>query len=102
MLGNHGKVVEAFEETARQGGPISAPSLIFLAVSHDHLGNKAQAKQYTDRLASTWPNFPCKFVIRRIFGEEARYTRDILDRLSGAMVQGNDPALSHSQQARPG
>ena len=81
MLGDYTATIEAFSGAAAEGAPVSPPSLIFLAVAYDHLGQEAQARELVEELSQTWPGFPARFLIRRIFHEGSEYELDILERL---------------------
>ena len=82
MLGDYPMTIKAFSEAPAKGAPVSPPSLIFLAVAHDHLGNTSHADKLVSELKQTWPDFPTSFLIRQIFHEGSRYEQDILQRLS--------------------
>nr|WP_319384820.1 hypothetical protein [uncultured Roseibium sp.] len=80
MLGNYGTVIDAFETAPAAGAPVSAPSLIFLAAAHDHLGNTRAAANAVRDLRSTWPDFPVPFVLDKMFAQ-TDYAADIFSRL---------------------
>lgn len=80
MLGNYGTVIDAFETAPAAGAPVSAPSLIFLAAAHDHLGNTRAAANAIRDLRTTWPDFPVPFVLDKMFAQE-EYASDIYSRL---------------------
>lgn len=80
MLGNHQAVVQAFKEAPASGAPVSAPSLVFLAASLDHIGQHSEAKSVVKKLKASWPDFPVRFVLHRLFGETETAT-DIFQRL---------------------
>ncbi len=81
MLGRYADTVRAFELAPTVGAPVSAPSLIFLAIAHDHLGQPDRAHQLIGELNRTWPEFPTVFLIDRIFGNSPELARDLRDRL---------------------
>lgn len=95
MLGNHERVVAAFEAAPSAGAPVAAPSLIFLAVSQDHLGRPQEARRLIAEMQSTWPNFPAEFVIGRIFGT-SDHAADVLSRL---MKNGYRPSRPGSEKS---
>jgi len=82
MLGDYRATVDAFSGAAAAGAPVSPPSLVFLAVAHDHLGNMAEARRLVDELSATWPDFPIAFLVRRIFHDRTPLARDIDQRLA--------------------
>ena len=81
MLGNYTGTAEAFGGAAAEGAPVSPPSLMFLAIAHDHMGNHEQARDLIKELFETWPGFPIGFLVRRIFHKDSVHERDILQRL---------------------
>ena len=82
MLGDYRATVDAFRGAAAAGPPVSPPSLVFLAVAHDHLGNSAEARRLVDELSTTWPDFATAFLVRRIFHSGTPLARDIDQRLA--------------------
>ncbi|UCH74899.1 MAG: hypothetical protein JSU82_03330 [Rhodospirillales bacterium] len=81
MLGRDRAVIATFKGAPAAGAPISAPSLIFEAVAHDRLGEYTEARSLIDELGATWPNFPARFLVGRIFREGTPIARDILQTL---------------------
>ena len=81
MLGDYAKTIEAFSEAPATGAPVSPPSLVFLAVAHDHLGNTAEARKLVSELKETWPDLPVAFLVGQIFHAGSEYERDIMSRL---------------------
>ena len=81
MLGDYDATIKAFTGAASEGDPVSPPSLMFLAIAHDHLGHGEQARELVRELSETWPGFPVKLIVRRIFHKDSEYERDILQRL---------------------
>ena len=82
MLGNYEAVIDAFRNAPSEGAPVSAPSLVFLAVAYDHLDNVEDARLLVNELSSTWPDFPTAFLVGRIFHQDSKYGQDILNRLA--------------------
>ncbi|WP_422041107.1 tetratricopeptide repeat protein [Roseibium sp.] len=80
MLGNYDTVIDAFETAPAAGAPVSAPSLIFLAAAHDHLGNTRAAANAVRDLRTTWPDFPVPFVLDKMFAQK-EFASDIYSRL---------------------
>lgn len=78
MLGNYEEAVDAFNGAAAVGAPVSAPTLIFQAVAHEQLSETNEAQKLVAELGQTWPEFPAKFIVHRIFGEEAMISANIL------------------------
>ena len=82
MLGNYTEVILAFSNAPESGAPVSAPSLVFLAVAYDHVGDKEKATRMVTELDATWPEFPAALIIDRIFRFSPDIKDDILARLS--------------------
>ena len=82
MLGNYSATIEAFSRAPEYGAPVSAPSLIFLAVAYDHLGKADEAERLVEEFKKTWADFPTRSIISRIFQNEPAFARDILECLS--------------------
>lgn len=68
--GNYSEAVEAFKSAIRLGEPVSALTLIFLAVSHQANGDEAQASNYARDLEDGFPNFPVRAVLQRIYPDK--------------------------------
>jgi tetratricopeptide (TPR) repeat protein len=81
MLGDYAAAIGAFRSAPEAGAPVSAPSLIFLAVAYDHIGEEAEARRLVQELTTTWPDFPTELLVRRIFHDDTVRTHDILERL---------------------
>ncbi len=82
MLGNYEVVIEVFTGAPESGAPVSAASLIFLAVAHDHMGNAEEAERLVEELNGTWVDFPTNFIVSKIFQNESAFELDIMERLS--------------------
>ena len=82
MLGNYAATIKAFNGAAQSGAPMSAPSLVFLAVAYDHSGNAEAAERLVEEFQKTWANFPTQFILSRIFKTEPAFERDVLERLA--------------------
>lgn len=82
MSGNYPAAIEAFAGAAEAGASISAPSLVFLAVASDHVGEAERAAAAVRELKASWPNFPLQFVMGRIFKNNTAYSDDILERIA--------------------
>ena len=88
MLGDYQAVIEAFSMAPSSGAPVSAPSLVFLAVAYDRLEESAMADEYVRELEATWPDFPTGFIVRRIFRNAPTHGDDILERLANHGYEG--------------
>lgn len=77
MLGNYENAIEAFNGAAAVGAPVSAPSLLFQAVSHDQLGETDKAAALLAEMGATWPEFPAGFVVDVMFHDETNLKREI-------------------------
>ena len=82
MLGNYEEVIEAFSKAPANGVPVSAPSLIFLAVAYDHVGAKEESGRVVRELGETWPEFPVRYIVARIFPNSPGFGDDIIARLA--------------------
>lgn len=82
MLGNYDEVIKAFTLAPELGAPVAAPTLIFLAVAHDQVGNEAEASRVVAELRETWPDFPTNRIIAVSFQNSPEIKNDILKRLS--------------------
>lgn len=81
MLGHDRSVIAAFSGAAAAGAPISPPSLIFQAVAHHRLGEQEEARLIIEELGATWPDFPARFLVARIFHDGAPIERQIVETL---------------------
>ena len=82
LLGNYDDVIQAFSKAPEIGAPVSAPSLIFLAVAYDHLGDEDDANRVAAELKATYPDFPVEHIISRAFLSTPETGKDILERLA--------------------
>jgi tetratricopeptide (TPR) repeat protein len=82
VLGNYAEVIVAFSTAAESGAPVSAPSLIFLAAAYDHVGDAENATRTVAELNTTWPEFPAKAIMDRIFSNSPAIGDDVLGRLA--------------------
>ena len=90
MLGNYNVTIEAFTGAPESGAPVSAPSLVFLAVAYDHIGNVEEAERLVEEFRETWADFPTNLILSRIFQNEPAFERDILERLSKHAIRKTD------------
>lgn len=67
MLEDYPATIEAFTRAPQVGAPVSAPSLIFLAVAQHESGDTKAAADLIGELNKTWPDFPAEFLATRIF-----------------------------------
>lgn len=81
MLGNYNDVIIAFSIAPESGAPVSVPSLIFLVVAYDHVGETEKAGRLVAELKTSWPDFPTAQIIDRIFRNSPETSNDILERL---------------------
>lgn len=65
--GAYSEAVAAFENAIRLGEPVSALTLMFLAVSHQANGNSQEAKAYVKDLEASFPNFPVRAVLEGFY-----------------------------------
>jgi len=82
MLGNYAATIEAFTSAPESGAPVSAASLVFLAVAYDHLGNDEEADRIVDEINETWADSPTLFILDRIFQNGPAFEHDILEHLA--------------------
>jgi len=82
MLGNYAATIQAFNSAPESGAPVSAPSLIFLAVAYDRLGEAEESKRLVEEINASWADFPTEFILHRIFQNAPEFEHDILERLS--------------------
>ena len=82
MLGHYDEVIEAFAGAPESGAPVSAPSLIFLAIAYDHTGNEQNAGRIAAELSASWPDFPINHIVARMFRNAPKTGDDILERLA--------------------
>ncbi|WP_170333549.1 tetratricopeptide repeat protein [Ruegeria arenilitoris] len=82
MLGNYQDVIDAFQGAPAAGAPVSSPSLLFQAVAQDQLGNSEAAEQLVDEMRMTWPDFPSEYLANRIFHNDGKTQKAILDTLT--------------------
>lgn len=80
MLKRNQLTVHAFSTAAETGAPVSAPSLFFLAMASDRMGNSAKARSLIAEMQQTWPEFPTTFLIGRIFAADVSTKDELLDR----------------------
>ncbi|MBE1283480.1 MAG: hypothetical protein GJ676_09215 [Rhodobacteraceae bacterium] len=81
MLKEDDKTIEAFATATDSGTVVSAPSLIFLAVAQDRMGNTKEARHLVAELKREWPNFPSEFVIRSVFAKSPTIAEEVVKRL---------------------
>jgi len=67
MLEDYPATIKAFTRAPQVGAPVSAPSLIFLAVAQHESGDTKAAADLIGELNETWPDFPAEFLATRIF-----------------------------------
>lgn len=82
VLGNYEGAIEAFTNAPGSGSPVSAPSLIFIAVAYDNLGEVDLAQRNVVELTATWPDFPTQEILGRFFANSPEVERDVLERLA--------------------
>ncbi len=82
MLGNYNEVIEAFSTAPEAGAPVAAPSLIFLAVAYDHVGEATEASRIVAELNTNWPDYPVNHIVTTIFRNSPDTGNDILERLA--------------------
>ncbi len=68
--GNHSEAVAAFENAIRLGEPVSALTLVYLAVSHQANGDEAEANNYVTELGDDFPAFPVRAVLQRLYPDK--------------------------------
>jgi tetratricopeptide (TPR) repeat protein len=66
-LGDYQGAVAILKAAHLKGDPISAPTLAYLAASHQALGNRNEARRYAQQLAENWPAFRADRILGRIY-----------------------------------
>lgn len=82
-LGNYQEAIVSLNSVAAFGDPFSAPTLAYLAASHQALGNTKQAKRHARELAENWPDFSPEETLGRLY-ENSDQVADIADQLTAA------------------
>lgn len=80
MLKENERTIHAFSTAAENGAPVSAPSLFFLAMANDRMGNSVKARSLIAEMQQTWPNFPTTLLISRIFAADVSTKKELLRR----------------------
>lgn len=68
--GAYSDATEAFETAIRLGEPVSALTLIYLAVSYQANSEAAEARGFVNDLEEGFPNFPVRGVFSRLYPDE--------------------------------
>ncbi|WP_271952254.1 tetratricopeptide repeat protein [Ruegeria faecimaris] len=68
--GAYSDATVAFETAIRLGEPVSALTLIYLAVSHQANGYFIEAQRFVGELEDGFPNFPVSTVLGRMYPDE--------------------------------
>ncbi|WP_425046507.1 hypothetical protein [Primorskyibacter sp. S87] len=82
-LGNYQEAIVSLNAATASGDPFSAPTLAYLAASHQALGNTKDAKRYVLELAENWPDFDPEVTLRRLY-KSPDQVAEIADKLTEA------------------
>lgn len=66
-LGNYQEAIVSLNAATASGDPFSAPTLAYLAASHQALGQTKRAKRFVQELAENWPDFDPEVTLGRLY-----------------------------------
>ncbi len=82
-LGHYAKTIASLNSTAETGGPVGAPSLVFLVAAHQAMGNLDKAMDIANDLMATWPDFHAEVVMRKLY-QHPEHANAVISQLQAA------------------
>lgn len=86
-LGYYAQAIKWYNAAAREGDPISAISLAYLATAQQRVGETEAAAEATDLMDKSWPDFPSDALFQSLFRDpdHAMHITSALEEAAGAI-----------------
>lgn len=79
-MGNYREAAKIIEANNAQGGPLSAPVVVYLAATYQALGREREGQRLVSLLEEDWPAFSADVVLKRLHRDTAN-AMEVLSRL---------------------
>ncbi|WP_068113412.1 tetratricopeptide repeat protein [Tropicimonas marinistellae] len=90
-LGHYGEAIKWYNEAAREGDPISAISVAYLAAAQQRLGETEAAVGMLELMEKAWPGFPIETLFLSLFRDKG-HALEITSALEEAASAHRSPA----------